>query len=212
MDHHDQPAHPGPLPLSQLLAEIIDDEHAPERMSFTELAARLRSRAWGGLLLIFGGIDLLPLPPGASIFFALPILIVSAQMLFGRSSPWFPGKVDKRGVTKHEMRRLLDRIQWIELRVERVFKPRLVGLTGPAGARVIGLLCFILGLLAAIPIPMFHFAPAAAVVFFGLSLIYRDGALAIAAVAVGVAAFGIAGLIVGSGLFALALAAAWLWG
>ena len=88
-----------PLPLSQRLAQIVEEADA-ERLSFTELAAQLHSRAWGGLLFIFAAINVLPLPPGTSVFFAIPLMIVSAQMVLGRASPWFPARIDRRGVKK----------------------------------------------------------------------------------------------------------------
>ena len=47
--------------------------------------------------------------------------------------------------------------------------------------RVVGLVCFLLSLVAALPILMIHNAPALSIVLFGLALIYRDGALLIAA-------------------------------
>lgn len=169
-----------PLPLSEQLAQIVQ-QHGPERLSFTELARHLEWRAWGGLLLIFAAINVLPLPPGTSVFFAIPLLIVSAQMIIGRTSPWFPARLDRRGVNKQLLARLVDKIDWVETRVERIFKPRLPGLTGATGARLIGIVCFLLALLAAIPIPLFHVAPAAAIILFGLALIYRDGVLVILA-------------------------------
>ena len=52
-------------------------------------------------------------------------MIVSAQMVFGRASPWFPARIDRRGVTKVELQRLIDKMGWFEARVERIFKPRL---------------------------------------------------------------------------------------
>jgi hypothetical protein len=171
---------------------------------------QLHSRAWGGLLLIFAAINMLPLPPGTSAFFALPILIVSAQMVFGRASPWFPKKLDRRGVTKQELGRLVGKMEWLEMRVERIFKPRLAGLTSPAATRVIGIACFLLALVAAIPVPLFHVAPAAAILLFGLALIYRDGALVIAAAIASVLAIVADALIVGSGVVALSYAARWL--
>jgi hypothetical protein len=195
-----------PLPLSQRLARI-EDEGGPDRLSFTELAARLESTAWGGLLLIFAAINVLPLPPGTSMFFALPLMIVSGQMIFGRTSPWFPGRIDRRGVKKQELRRLTDKIEWLELRIERVLKPRLPSFTGPTATRVIGALCFLLALVAAIPIPLFHVAPAAAIVLFGLALIYRDGALVIVAAVAGVLSVLVDVLVIGSGVVALTYAA-----
>ena len=78
-----------PLPLSRRLAQIVE-ENGPDRLTFTRARGQLHSRAWGGLLFIFAAINVLPLPPGTSVFFAIPLLIVSAQMVFGRASPWFP--------------------------------------------------------------------------------------------------------------------------
>lgn len=194
------------MPLSQRLAQIIAED-GPDRLSFTQLAEQLHSRAWGGLLLIFAAINVLPLPPGTSVFFAAPLMIVSAQMVFGRSSPWFPARIDRRGVTKQELQRLIAKIEWLEVRVERIFKPRMASLTGPAAARLIGLVCFLLALIAAIPVPLFHVAPAAAIVLFGLALIYRDGVLVIAAAFAAVLSVAIDALVIGSGLVALSYAA-----
>ena len=198
-----------PLPLSERLAQIAA-EIGSDRLTFSELAAKLHARAWGGLLFIFAAINVLPLPPGTSAFFALPILIISAQMVFGRTSPWFPALIDRRGVKKQELERLISKMGWLEARVERVFKPRLPSLTGPTATRIIGLACFLLALVAAIPVPLFHIAPAGAVVLFGLALIYRDGALVIVAAAAGVLSLVIDALIIGSGVVALTYASSWL--
>jgi hypothetical protein len=198
-----------PLPLSQRLAQIIDGTEG-ERLSFTDLAAQLHSRAWGGLLLIFAAINVLPLPPGTSVFFAIPLMIVSAQMVLGRASPWFPAWINRRGVRKTELERLIAKIQGVDVRIERILKPRLGSLTGPTATRLIGLVCFLLALLAAIPIPLFHVAPAAAILIFGLSLIYRDGAVVILAAIAAVLSVAVDALLVGSGVAALAYFSSWL--
>jgi len=200
---------PRPLPLSERLTRIVAAD-GPDPLTFTDLAAQLHGRAWGGLLLIFAAINLLPLPPGTSIFFAIPILIVSAQMVAGRESPWFPRRIDRRGVKKSELQRLIDKMGRLEARVERIFRPRLGKLTGSTAARIIGAVCFLLALVAAIPIPLFHMAPAAAIVLFGLALIYRDGALVIAAAVAAVLSLVFDALIVGSGVVALGYIASWL--
>jgi hypothetical protein len=198
-----------PLPLSARLAQIIAETKG-ERLSFTDLAARLQSRAWGGLLFIFAAINVLPLPPGTSVFFAIPLMIVSAQMVVGRASPWFPAWINRRGVRTNELERLIAKIEGVEARIERVLKPRLATLTGPTATRLIGLVCLLLALLAAIPIPLFHMAPAAAILLFGLALIYRDGALVIAAGVASVLSIAVDALLVGSGVAALSYASSWL--
>jgi hypothetical protein len=206
-DSENQPERP--LPLSQRLAQIAAED-GPDRLSFTELAAQLHYRAWGGLLFLFGAINVLPLPPGTSWFFAIPLLILSAQMVFGRASPWFPARIDRRGISKAELGRLIGKIEWVEQRVERVLKPRLARLTGPAAARLIGLVCFLLALVAAIPVPLFHVAPAAAIVLFGLALIYRDGALVVLAAVAAVLSIALDALVIGSGVVALNYVSTWL--
>lgn len=196
MPPHDQPAPSRPLPLSQRLAQIVAEDGA-DRLSFSDLALKLQARAWGGLLVIFAAINVIPLPPGMNIFFAIPLMIVSAQMAFGRATPWFPGRIDRRGVTKDELRRLIAKIEWVERRVERLFKPRLPTLTGPTATRAIGVACFVLAMFAMLPIV--HVAPAAVIVLFGLGLVYRDGALVIAAAVAGLVGAVVAAFLVASG-------------
>lgn len=203
MRTENRPSQSRPLPLSQRLGQIVAEE-GPDRLTFSGLALKLQARAWGGLLVIFATINVIPLPPGASIFFAIPLLIVSAQMAFGRASPWFPARIDRRGVTKEELRRLIAKMEWLEVRVERMFKPRLATLTGPAATRLIGAVCFILALLTMLPIV--HVAPAAVIVLFGLALIYRDGALVIAAAAAGLLGGIVAIFLIDSGAIALSYA------
>lgn len=193
-----------PLPLSQRLAQIVE-EPGPDRLTFSELGTQLHARAWGGLLVIFAAINVIPLPPGASIFFAIPLIIVTAQMAFGRASPWFPARINRRGVTKEELRRLIAKMEWIEVRVERMFKPRLATLTGPTATRLIGIVCFILALMTMLPIV--HVAPAAVIVLFGLALIYRDGALIIAAAVTTLVGAAIAIFLISSGAVAISYVA-----
>lgn len=196
-----------PLPLSQRLAAIVAED-GPDRLSFSDLAARLHASAWGGLLFVFAAINAIPLPPGVNVFFAIPLMIVSAQMALGRSTPWFPSRIDRRGVTKDELRRLVEKMEWVEIRVERLLKPRLPALTGRPATRAIGIACFLLAILTMLPIV--HVAPAAVVVLFGLALIYRDGALVIVATIAALLGAIIAAFLLASGAIAIGYASAWL--
>ena len=46
-----EPSAERPLPLSQRLAQIIE-EHDGERLTFSKLASELHARAWGGILIV----------------------------------------------------------------------------------------------------------------------------------------------------------------
>ena len=120
---HGPPTVRAPVPLSRRLAKSSKRRAGPPDLHRT--GGQAHSRAWGGLLFIFAAINVLPLPPGTSVFFAIPLMIVSAQMVLGRTSPWFPNRIDRRGVTKEELSGSSARCEWLELRVERMLKPRL---------------------------------------------------------------------------------------
>ena len=188
-----------PLPFSQLLTHILE-EHGGDRLTLGELSARLRDRAWGGLLLIFAAVNLLPLPPGATTITGLPLLVITAQLALGRARPWFPRKLDQRGISKRHLSRIAAKIAPWEVRIERVLKPRLYALTNHRGARVIGLIGLVLSIILWLPIPLGNHAPALALTLFALALIYRDGVLAI---------LGLLATIASAILVSVTFAAAW---
>jgi hypothetical protein len=167
-----------PLNFSQLLAQVAAGP-PEERLTLRELSALLRDRAWGGLLLTFALINILPLPPGTTVVTGIPLIILTAQMAAGKATPWFPRRFDERGVAKGDIARLVTRMLPWERRVERVLKPRLIGLTRHRGARAIGAVSLLLSLILWLPIPLGNHAPAATMVLFALALIYRDGVLVI---------------------------------
>jgi hypothetical protein len=167
------------LRLSALLHRLAD-EHPEERISPHDLAAALRNRAMGALLLIFALPNLLPLPPGTTFVTGIPLIYVSLQMALGHSSPWFPPFVAKRSLTKAQLRTILDKALPWERKVERLLRPRLTWLTDHRGVRVIGLVSLLLSVVLWLPIPLGNHAPAATMTVFGLALVYRDGLAAIA--------------------------------
>ena len=207
MDETDLQARP--LPLSERLRQIAK-QSGPERISLSELSQQLHSRVWGGLLVILAAINVIPLPPGTNTVLAIPLVLVSAQMALGRASPWFPGRIDRRGITKDELQQLIAKMGPIEARVERIFRPRLGRLTAPAATRVIGLTCMALSVIAGLPILMIHNAPAVAILLFGLALIYRDGVLVILGAIAAVLAVAFDAALVIWGVAVVKYALAWL--
>jgi len=192
----------GPLPFSQLLLHILN-EHGGDRLTFSELAARLRDRAWGGLLLIFAAFNLLPLPPGATTVTGLPLLVITAQMAIGRSRPWFPRKLDQRGMGRDHLGRIASTIGPWEERIERVLKPRLCGLTNHRATRVIGFISFLLSVILWLPIPLGNHVPALAMTLFALALIYRDGVLVILGAAAAIASVALVSVTLGAAVWAV---------
>lgn len=195
----------GVSPLSQLLSHIVDD-HDGDRLSLSELAARLGDRSWGGLLLIFAAINILPLPPGATTITGIPLVLLTVQMAAGRTTPWFPARIDRRGVTKSELMKLIAKLLPWERRIERVLKPRLTALTNHHAARVIGIVSFLLSVILWLPIPLGNHAPAITMTLFAAALIYRDGLLVMLGVLATLASLALVSVTLGAAALAFIFA------
>lgn len=191
-----------PLPFSQLLTHLVND-HDGERMTLIELSGGLRDRAWGGLLFIFALLNFLPLPPGVTTITAIPLVVLTAQLAAGRKRPWFPRRLDERGISKDHLARIAAKIGPWEDRVERFLKPRLFGLTDHRSARAIGVVCLVLSAIIWLPIPLGNHAPAFSIALFALALVYRDGVVAILAALATVVSLVLASLTVGAAWWAV---------
>lgn len=164
-------------PLSEVLQEVAD--LPSEHITVAELVDRFGGRAMGALLLLFGLLCLLPLPPGGTTIFGLPLLLLAPQLVIGRHAPWLPQKVRSRTVPLDDVRGRLPRlVRWLK-RVEAVSQPRLTFLFGPVGERLIGVVCTVLAFVLILPIWGGNILPALAVVVLSLALILKDGILAL---------------------------------
>jgi hypothetical protein len=164
-------------PLSEVLQEVAD--LPSERISVAELVDRFGGRAMGALLLLFGLLCLLPLPPGGTTIFGTPLLLLAPQLVIGRHAPWLPQSVRRRAVRLDDMRGRLPRLIRSLQRVESVSQPRLTFLFGPVGERLIGVVCTVLAFVLILPIWGGNILPALAVVVLSLALILKDGLLAL---------------------------------
>lgn len=164
-------------PLSAVLSEIAE---GPEpRITIAELTQSFGGRAIGALLFVFGLACLLPFPPGATTIFGLPLVLLAPQLIFGSSAPWLPRRVKARSLSTADLRASLPRIlPWLR-RAEAISRPRLSVLFDGVGERLIGLVCFVLGLVLILPIPGANLLPALAVASLSFALIQRDGLIAL---------------------------------
>ena len=170
-------AHTARQPLSQILREV--SEQSEPRITVGELMARFGGRAMGALLLLFGLACTLPLPPGGTTIFGAPLVLLAPQVAFGSHTPWLPARLKAKSVAIADLRKGLPRVlRWLE-RIEAVSRPRLLFLFGPWGHRAIGLTCTVLALVLILPIPLGNILPAVSVSVLSLSLVQRDGALAL---------------------------------
>jgi hypothetical protein len=175
-------------PLSEILGDFIQSR--AKTVSLGELTDALGGRALASLILVFGLACALPLPPGATTVFGLPLLLLAPQLMFRHSAPWTPERMRARRLSMTQVRPVFTRmIPWLQ-RMEAVSRPRLGFLVGPTGRRLIGLICTVFAVVLILPIPLGNMLPAAAVSFFSLALVQRDGAVAVAGYALTAASVG----------------------
>jgi hypothetical protein len=189
--------HSSPASLAESLKPFLRTRKA--ELSVGELLDRIEiDDGPGPVLMVLTLPVLLPLPPGVSMVMALPLLVVSPQLIVGRRELWLPRFLSKRMIKRADLvkviRRVLTPLQW----VEKVVRPRLQFLTQGAGAMMVGIACTLLAVVLVLPIPFANLAPALALGAFSIGLTRRDGVFvlggyALIAVAVGVIVLGVRG-------------------
>ncbi len=174
------------------LSDVIEGfgEDARPVLTVGQMLEQFDSRAFGAMLLVFGLLNCLPLPPGSSTILSLPILLLAPQVAWGSDIPWLPRRLVEHPLKRDDMRGLFRRLTPIVRHMELVTRPRLGILFGPVGERLIGVICTLLALVLVLPIPLGNLAPGATVAVLALALLQRDGLMVLlgylmAAVSVG---------------------------
>jgi hypothetical protein len=173
--------------LSAMLRELAEDGRR-ERVAMGDLLETFRERAFGALIFIFAAPNAIPIPlPGLSALLGVPLVLLTAQLLIGRSKPWLPAFIRNRSFARSKFATVVGRlVPWLE-RAERLVRPRLLTLSEPTGERLIGLAALLLALLLFAPLPFGNMLPGLALALFGIGLIERDGIAIIAGACVGIA-------------------------
>lgn len=180
---------PDPNRLSGVLHRLAHEGDS-ERVSLGDMVAHLDRRAFGPLLVLFALPNVLPNIPGTSLVLGLPLVLITFQMLWG-SRPWFPPVLARRSLRREDLGRITARaLPWLQ-KAEAFLTPRLAVFSHPWGERALGLVCFLLAVLLALPIPFGNLAPAFALLLIGLGLVEKDGLWILAGLGASVFAVGL---------------------
>lgn len=164
-----------PQPGSELFAQLCRhfDDRAP---TLGEVAHFAGPRAYALILLLFALPEALPLPvAGMSTILAIPLILVSLQMLLHGPEPRLPIWLRERRVPVRLLKIGSTRIGQALTRLERVSCPRWHGLVGQT--RMIGAVCLLLSLIIALPIPFGNMLPALCILGIAVGMLQKDGAL-----------------------------------
>ncbi|ACZ49360.1 putative exopolysaccharide synthesis protein, ExoD [Anaplasma centrale str. Israel] len=179
-------AHRDGKAVSDLLEEVSVQGDA-DRITLYELKMTLRDRGFGVLILLFA-LPLsipLPVPPGYTTVLSIPLLLFSAQMLMGLSTPWLPAFLEKRSFKREFLATVIEKTSPILKGMERWSRPRLSIVFSGVGEKAIALICLLCALSIAIPLPLTNFIPAGGMSAMALGMLNRDGVLVMLGVLVG---------------------------
>ena len=171
------PDHPSVEPTSRRLSKVlkdIADNQALQDVSFIDLIAILGGRGRAALMLLFAFPNIFPAPPGLSSLLGLPLLYLSMQMMLGRL-PWLPAFIGERRISRERFSQLVQKIAPYLSRSEELLRSRYSYLAGHTAERPLGLLCFVLAGILALPIPLGNMLPALSICLMMLGILERDG-------------------------------------
>jgi hypothetical protein len=137
-------------------------------------------RGFGAVILMLALMALFPWPPGGKAVFSVPIILIAAELALQREKVWLPRWLLNLSVSRASYRTAAEKILPRLRRVERLTKPRWPVLTGEAADVAIGVICILLAMMMALPVPFGDALPGLTLALFGLGIIQRDGAFILA--------------------------------
>ena len=172
------------MPISRRLYQLADSAEG-DIVTLDWILTQLHERAFGLFLLVLALPCCIPFLYGIPQIVALPLMFVSTQIFLGRRSPWLPGRLGAREVSKVSLQSLAERAKpWLE-RVEAISRPRLGMLTRPPIDRIVGVALILFSASILVPLPGTNTVPGFAVVIVAMGLLQRDGILVLAGSVVG---------------------------
>ena len=193
---------PSPLPKGEHAPEDsivtvlrrIGTHSDHERLTLGEILDSLDHRAYGFVLLLLAAANFTPGPsmPGFSTLFGLPASAMAVQMVLGWSRPWLPPRLARLSMPRQRFIATVTKALPVIARLDRVLRPRLTRLATLTGHRWTGAAALLQALLLCVPLPFYPMAPAAALVLMSLGMIARDGLMLALGHVAGVAALGLA--------------------
>ncbi|MEM9015599.1 MAG: exopolysaccharide biosynthesis protein [Verrucomicrobiota bacterium] len=177
--------------LTEILVDLQEDFES-EKITLGEIVEEFEGRGFGPLLLAPSLIAILPTGaiPGVPAICAIFILLISGQLLFGKSHPWLPSRIRKFAFSKENFERGFRKIRpWTE-RFDKLLRPRLEFFTGTVGTRIIAVIACGLALIM-IPLELIPLAcaiPGLSIACFAIGLSARDGLFTLVALLVAIGA------------------------
>jgi hypothetical protein len=181
-------------PTSAILKSLADE--GTEQVTLGDVLEKTGSRAhWLGLF-VFVLPEAIPLPtPSLSTFLAVPLVLISSHLaVFGEASG-FPQRVRRRAIRASIVRKITQYLAPVIERIEQLSRPRLLAVV--RRERVLGIICLLLAIVLALPLPFVNFLPAICLAAIAFGMLQHDGLI----ISIGIVGFAmvVIGLYFGAG-------------
>lgn len=167
--------------LSVELQRFFFEEERSERVSLKEILALAGERIFGFLFVLLALPSALPVPaPGYSIPFGFIMLLLSAQLIGGRTRPWLPRRWREWSMSTKSVQGVMKKgIPWLR-RIENLTRPRFTYICVSLPGRIIlGSAISLMAISMMIPIPGTNTVPAMGIFVTGFGLLEDDGAISL---------------------------------
>lgn len=170
--------------IRQVLDRILESSEDCDEVSIDDIIEMVGRRSFGPILLVAGIITLAPLIgdiPGVPTVMGVIVFLTAIQLLFNQQNLWLPNAILKRSVKREKLHNAINKLEKPAKFIDRLLRPRLTFLVSDVMIYAIAVVC----LLISLAMPVMEFIPfsanfaGAALTAFGLSLIAKDGLLAL---------------------------------
>jgi len=184
------------------LLEMVVANNNKDTITIGEIKHALHERGFGVLMAI-AALPLclpLPVPPGYTTLFSIPLFILSVQMIWGLDAPWLPKWLERKEIKRNSLAKLVEKSNpWLR-RIEKLLRPRMNYFSPPTWEKIIGVTTFIFSVSIALPLPLTNFLPGWGILFMSLGLLSKDGLMILIGIVTGLAGILITILIIIGGV------------
>lgn len=177
---------------SEYLALVVV-ENKNEFMTVGDIKNALHERGFG-ILMAIAALPLclpIPVPPGYTTLFSLPLFIFAVQMMFGMEAPWLPQWLIKKKIKRASLEKIVAKAgPWLR-KIENRMQPRLTYISVRLWERIIGIFSFVFALAISLPIPLTNFPPGCGILIMSLGLLSKDGLTILIGMIIGTVGVGI---------------------
>ncbi len=177
-----------PRHINDLLDEIVlTTGVSDQEMNIGNFIDILHERGFGIMIFLLALPMALPLPvpPGVNLFFAVPLMFLTFQQIYGAHRVWLPSSIRRKKFNHERIASVIETAKpWLN-RLSLFIRPRIAFMTRGIPSKLIGLFGFLFAMCVCIPIPMTNTVPSFAILLMALGVLMRDGLAVIGGMIIG---------------------------